>query len=92
MEEIMDKITKEMQFDFLDKPVILKKDGRYFKYIGETEKLILLSAIGMKDCKANEIDSILESTIKDYSINMSTGEVSITYKQSIEYVTCCIEL
>lgn len=82
---------REINFEEHQTPTISNKDNRHFKDIGASDKLILCSAVGVKYRDKNR-DSLLEERIKDYSINYSTGNVTIAYKEPISYTTITIDL
>lgn len=93
IEKIIDEIRqtlREIDFKQVDMPIISMKNGREFKDIQLSDKLFLLSAIGLTDIKAEEVNSVLEKRVKDYSINYSTGDISITYNEPISYYTTTI--
>ena len=62
-----------------------------FSEISYMDKLILINALGFKSIPDN-VSEILTKAIKDYSINLYTGKVSITYVQPVEMLTVTIDV
>ena len=61
--------------------------------ISKMDKLILMNTLGFKARYSMEdIDSILKKTIKDYSIDYTTGEVVITLIKPAKYATISVDL
>lgn len=61
--------------------------------MSKMDKLVLISFLGLElNQSMEDIDSILQEVIEEYSIDYTTGNVSIVYKKPMEVLTIKVKL